>query len=356
MANEKKEKRRLRLLPGDVIEIRSKNEILQSLDSNGELDQLPFMPEMLQFCGQKFTVYRRADKTCDTIDNQGALRMRDAVHLENLRCEGSSHGGCQAECLLYWKESWLKNPAESSDEEPHKEREYDCSETTLHTATTRITTSHDHQASASCYSCQATELKRAAIPMAWWDIRQYIRDIRTGNATIFQLIKAGFFSVYRELIHLGIGYRYLIRFYDWLQERTGGDRFPFRSGKLTGSTPAEESDLQVGEYVRTKSHEDILKTLNQNNKNRGLWFDAGMVPFCGKIFRVAKRVKNIINEKTGYMMNFKNPCIILENVYCRGKYTKLRLFCPRSTQLYWREIWLDRVARDDPPPVDSHRH
>ncbi len=354
MAHAEKENHRLGLLPGDVIEIRSRTEILQSLDNNGELDQLPLMPEMLQFCGQKFTVFRRADKTCDTIDNQGALRMRDAVHLENLRCDGESHGGCQAECLLYWKESWLKKPDESSDADLFEESEYGCSEDTLHSVTARKTTTDDHQELLR-YSCQATELKRAATPLAWWDIRQYIRDIRTGNATLFQLIKAGLFAIYRELVHLGIGYRYLIRFYDWLQERTGGDRFPFRSGKLTGSTPTEESGLEVGEYVRTKSHEEILETLNQNNKNRGLWFDAGMVPYCGKIFRVAKRVNIIINEKTGYMMNFKNPCIILENVYCRGKYTKLRLFCPRSTQLYWREIWLDRVAPDDTLSDDPPR-
>jgi hypothetical protein len=42
---------------GDWVEVRSKEEILATLDSNGWLDGMPFMPEMLQYCGRKFQVY-----------------------------------------------------------------------------------------------------------------------------------------------------------------------------------------------------------------------------------------------------------------------------------------------------------
>ena len=34
--------------------------------------------------------------------------MRDTVYLEDLRCDGSGHGGCQAGCRIYWKEAWLR--------------------------------------------------------------------------------------------------------------------------------------------------------------------------------------------------------------------------------------------------------
>ena len=44
----------------------------------------------------------------DDLDSQLRLRMRNAVHLEGLRCDGQAHGGCQAGCLLYWKEAWLR--------------------------------------------------------------------------------------------------------------------------------------------------------------------------------------------------------------------------------------------------------
>jgi len=90
------------------VEVLSEEEILRTLDAKGRLDALPFMPEMLQYCGKRFRVYKRADKTCDTIDNAGSRRMRGAVHLEDLRCDGAAHGGCQARCLIFWKEAWLR--------------------------------------------------------------------------------------------------------------------------------------------------------------------------------------------------------------------------------------------------------
>ena len=55
-------------------------------------------------------------------------------------------------------------------------------------------------------------------------------------------------------------------------------------------TPTTTLNLQPGELVRVKSYKEILATLDQNNKNRGLYFDAEVVPFCGGIYRVLKRV------------------------------------------------------------------
>jgi hypothetical protein len=83
---------RLDLRAGDVVEVRSREEILATLDPDGTLDALPFMPEMLEFCGKRFTVAKRADKTCDTIQHSGLRRMTDTVHLEGTRCSGAAHG------------------------------------------------------------------------------------------------------------------------------------------------------------------------------------------------------------------------------------------------------------------------
>src|SRR3954470_23379586 len=98
----------MNLRVGEHVQVRSADEILATLYDRGELDSLPFMPEMLRFCGKRFRVYRRADKACDTIDWSRLRRMENAVHLAELRCDGSAHGGCQAGCLLYWKEAWLE--------------------------------------------------------------------------------------------------------------------------------------------------------------------------------------------------------------------------------------------------------
>jgi len=116
--------------------------------------------------------------------------------------------------------------------------------------------------------------------------------------------------------------------------------YPFVDGMLT-RTPTEVLKLQPGELVEIKSKEEIFRTLDKNNKNRGLLFDVEMVRYCGQRARVLKRVDHIIDEKTGKTMRFSNPCIVLEDVFCRSEYWGGH--CPRSIQIYWREIWLRRV-------------
>ena len=96
------------LRPGDIVEVRPAAEILATLDADGTLDDMLFMPEMRQYVGRRFTVSRRVEKICDTIAATGSRRVYDTVYLEDLRCDGSGHGGCQAGCRIYWKEAWLR--------------------------------------------------------------------------------------------------------------------------------------------------------------------------------------------------------------------------------------------------------
>ena len=96
---------------GEWVEVRTKEEILKTLDNKGQLNGLPFMPQMFQFCGRRFRVYKRAHKTCDTVNDYKGRKMDSAVHLEGIRCDGKAYGGCDAACLIYWKEAWLKRVA-----------------------------------------------------------------------------------------------------------------------------------------------------------------------------------------------------------------------------------------------------
>ena len=97
-----------RLRAGDWVQVRTKEEILGTLDARGRLDELPFMPEMLAYCGKRMRVGKRAHKTCDPAVGIGGRKMANTVHLENIRCNGSAHDGCEAACLIFWKEAWLK--------------------------------------------------------------------------------------------------------------------------------------------------------------------------------------------------------------------------------------------------------
>ena len=67
------------LQAGDWVEVRSKEEILRSLDSSGRLDNMPFMPQMFQYCGKRFRVFKRAHKSCDTVNGpkMSAVRSND---------------------------------------------------------------------------------------------------------------------------------------------------------------------------------------------------------------------------------------------------------------------------------------
>jgi hypothetical protein len=316
---------------GEVVEIKSKAEILATLDGRGELDSLPFMPEMLQFCGQRVPVYRRAIKLCDTKDLTGMHRMEGTVHLEGLRCDGQAHGGCQAGCLLYWKESWLRRVDPSEDTFPSGPADTDqttCTEADLIAAT------RAPSGDGETFSCQATELTRAApVRVGWWNLAQYVRDVRSGNARPGPMLRSVIILLFNKF--QGANRRFPPRF----RLIRGGQRYPFLTGSLT-RTPKDVLNLQAGELVRVKSREEIVATLDTKQLNRGMSFDPEMLRYCGRQARVLRRVDHIINEKTGKMMAMKGDCIILEGVICSGDYNQ---YCPRSIYPFWREIWLERV-------------
>jgi hypothetical protein len=322
------------LLVGEVVEVRSKEEILASLDADGKLDGLPFMPEMLKFCGKQLKVFKRVDKTCDTIGKTGSRRMYNTVHLEGASCDGQSHGGCQAGCLLFWKEAWLKRikrdvsvaPAAALDvpgstRQSAGTQDMRCTEDSLMRATKR-----SGERGTYLFTCQATDLTKATMPMRWWDIRQYVRDLRSGNVDTVEFL-----------------WTIAIAAFNAIQRRRRGRTYPFVPLPVLKKTPSAALNLQKGELVRVKSKEEIVATLDTRGKNRGLWFDVEMVGYCGKQYKVARRVEKIIDENTGAMLHLPNDCIVLEGVTCRGMLSTGRLFCPRNISPYWREIWLERV-------------
>ncbi|MBX6769146.1 MAG: hypothetical protein IRY90_18685 [Actinomadura rubrobrunea] len=77
-----------------------------------------------------------------------------------------------------------------------------------------------------------------------------------------------------------------------------------------------------------------------------------MARFCGRTAKVARRVEQIIDERTGRMVRMKNPCLVLEDVVCEGAYSSN---CPRSITPYWREVWLEKVDTAAEPPARRQR-
>jgi hypothetical protein len=355
------------LKAGDWVEVKSAGEILRTLDARAQLDGMPFMPEMLRYCGHRFQVGKRAHKTCDTVDYIGGRRLLGAVHLEDLRCTGQAHGGCQALCLIFWKEAWLRKvdgpghvveragaPSTAAWREPAAPIRAGCTEGDLWKGT-RVP-DEPTDAVDPTYVCQATRLVDASVPLRRSDLGQYVEDFTSGNVGLGRMVEGFAFLAYATVVGgrygLGAPLRWL---YDTFQRLTGGSPYPDRRGKIPagGKTPSRRLDLQPGELVRVRTLPEILETTDENLRNRGMGFHSEMVPFTGRTFRVLRRMEKIIHEKTGKMVFLKNDAVVLEDVVCQARYiNNCRRFCPRSVYLYFREIWLERVAGASRPAAD----
>jgi len=135
----------------------------------------------------------------------------------------------------------------------------------------------------------------------------------------------------RSLKHmLAVGFR---------RHSTGSNATRLAAAGAAPTGAAETLVLQPGEFVEVKSIDEILATLNRNRRHKGLLWMSGMRKYCGKRYRVYRRVERIMLESNGELRNMKNT-VLLEGAMCDGK-----AFggCDRSCFHFWREAWLRRV-------------
>jgi hypothetical protein len=341
---------------GDLVEVHSKAEVLRTLDGKGRLEGLPFMPQMFELCGRRFKIYRNAYKTCDTVSGRYiGLRADGCVHLDT-RCDGAAFEGCQAGCLLFWKSAWLKPVGDGNRLEADAAAAFEravaqgtgCTEADVWAATRM------ERDGKTLYMCQATTLLDFTKPLKWWNAKQYVDAYQTGNRSALEVLKGLTFLVYAygtkaNSARFGAPSRWL---YDFARPLWGGIAFPRRPDLLknTGSAPRHDLGLKAGDLVRVKSHEEILATLNKKGANLGLMFDAEMVPYCGKVYRIKTFVERFVDEANGEFKTLKTPAVILDGVVCKSRFSGQRMFCPREIFGWWREVWLERVEEDSIAP------
>jgi hypothetical protein len=299
-----------RLTRGQLVEVRNASEIAATLDGDGRLDGVPFMPEMAIHCGRSFRVYRRADITC--VEGHGLRRMNAAVFLEDVRCDGSAHDGCQRHCLIFWKEAWLK-PAGMTDAPSIVAEQSDLAATD---ALVNLPTRED-----SRYLCQSTVLATATTDLPSWNVLPFVSQVRDGELTVkrFVLISAlALFNLFRKYL----GFKDV--------------------GRLAGpesKSSKKDMGLQTEEWVRVKSHGEIKQTLDAASRNRGLLFEPEMSEYSGKRFQMDFPIRKMIHEETGEMVQLNNT-VALKGLTCHGLCAKS---CPRSNYWFWREDWLERA-------------
>jgi len=309
-----------RLRPGDLVEVKAPDEILQTLDVDGTLDRLPFMPEMIELCGKRFPVSRRVLKTCYTglnlYDAMRRFRSDDVVTLDGVRCSGTAHDGCQKACMILWREAWLRRvePAAVQPEVNPDGRE-------------RLRARLKTSTGPHTYFCQASELLNATVNMSRREqLGTCVDEVRAGNRTI-----------------PGMAYGIATWLYWRIRRRILGE---YARGRSTTSTPVAGLNLKAGDWVEVKTMTSIRETLNEAGYNRGLYFTPDMRRLCGGRHRVTGRIDKIIVDGTGEMRQLHNT-VRLEGSVCGCDDLKLG-GCSRCEISYWREIWLIRSASRHP--------
>lgn len=303
------------LRPGDIVEVKRADEILETLDSDGALGGLPFMPEMIGCCGKRFPVYKRVVKTCYYGLGSGMRKFgaEDVVILDGVRCSGADHDGCQKACSVFWREAWLRRiddklPQSAGANQSSAERLY-----------ARLKTKID----ATTYFCQASEILRATEPLSRRErIGKCISEVRAGNSGILEMM--GRMSV-------------------WIFWRIRRKLFGAYAHGHNASTPDKTLNLQCGDLVRVKPVERISETLNETAHNRGLYFTPAMRRECGEEHTVDRRLEKIIVDGTGKMRKLRNT-VFLEGSLCGCSCVAFG-GCPRGEFAYWREIWLQPKSK-----------
>jgi hypothetical protein len=97
----------LSLQPGELVEVKSENEIRRTLDQNAQNRGLAFTPEMRKYCGQRLRVFKRVERICMEGIPGEMRQLRNTVILEGAICDGGSRS-CDRSCFFFWREVWLR--------------------------------------------------------------------------------------------------------------------------------------------------------------------------------------------------------------------------------------------------------
>ena len=299
---------------GDLVEIKTLDEIRTTINEQGCLEELPFMPEMLAMCGRRAYVYRCIHRLFDYRKSRRMRHMDGAVLLAGALCNGSSHGGCQAACQTIWKPAWLRRVDQNVDTSAVSRPSNDPNQ-----ADTAVLQFSTH---APRFICQLTQLHAASRPIGKWSPINFFRPLIAGNVTPAVFVIGWLTHLFNELQHYrqGVGFPAF--------------EVPERDVEASARTR-----LQAGDRVIVRSSAEVRATLSDQLLHRGLWFDPDMLKHCGHRYCVQAEIKSLIDIVTGEMRTMKTPAYILRDVTFSGE---RQLFNAQHEPLFWRDAWLRR--------------
>jgi hypothetical protein len=93
---------------GDMVCVKSKEEIQNTLDRWNRLRGCAFMGEMWPYCGSTHRVFKHIERFLDERDYLMKKCMGIFI-LEGVVCEGTKDfGPCDRSCFFFWREDWLE--------------------------------------------------------------------------------------------------------------------------------------------------------------------------------------------------------------------------------------------------------
>jgi hypothetical protein len=104
----------LGLQPGDLVRVKSREEIEQTLNPELLNRGMGFDAEMGRFCGQTARVARRVDHIIDEHTGEMLVMKSPCIVLEGIICEGAFSGSCPRSITPYWREIWLEKVESST--------------------------------------------------------------------------------------------------------------------------------------------------------------------------------------------------------------------------------------------------
>jgi hypothetical protein len=98
--------------------------------------------------------------------------------------------------------------------------------------------------------------------------------------------------------------------------------------------------MQPGDRVRVRTLEEIIATLDDDNRLKGCLFMAEMGNYCETEQQVLKPVERLLDESE-YRVRRTTGIVLLDGVICQG--TEYPQGCDHACFFFWRKEWLEKI-------------
>jgi hypothetical protein len=102
---------KLDLRPGDLVKVRSYEEILATLNEDSHNRGMYFDPEMVPYCGGTYRVLHRVEKIINEKNGKMLYMKNDCLMLDGVVClarYAKYRRFCSRSIYPYWREIWLE--------------------------------------------------------------------------------------------------------------------------------------------------------------------------------------------------------------------------------------------------------